>query len=60
MRHEQMRHESIPLGEALPAMQNRTIDGLTAAFSIFTTFKYFDIAKGLTQLPGPSWWPRAW
>ena len=33
-------------------MQNRTIDGLTAAFSIFTTFKYFDIAKGLTQLPG--------
>ena len=47
-----MRHEPIPLGEALPAMQNRTIDGLTAAFSIFTTFKYFDIAKGLTQLPG--------
>ena len=43
---------SIPLGEALPAMQNRTIDGMTAGFSIFTTFKYFDVATGLTQLPG--------
>ena len=43
---------SIPLGEALPAMQNRTIDGLTGGFAIFTTFKYFDVAKGLTQLPG--------
>ena len=43
---------SIPLGEALPAMQNRTIDGLTGGFAIFTTFKYFDIARGLTQLPG--------
>ena len=43
---------SIPLGEALPAMQNHTIDGMTAGFSIFTTFKYFDVAKGLTQLPG--------
>lgn len=43
---------SIPLGEALPSMQNKTIDGMTAGFSIFTTFKYFDVAKGLTQLPG--------
>ncbi len=43
---------SMPLGEALPAMQNRTIDGLTGGFAIFTTFKYFDITKGLTQLPG--------
>lgn len=43
---------SIPLGEALPAMQNKTIDGLTGGFAIFTTFKYFDVAKGLTQLPG--------
>lgn len=43
---------SIPLGEALPAMQNRTIDGLTGGIAIYTTFKYFDVAKGLTLLPG--------
>ncbi|MBI3371347.1 MAG: TRAP transporter substrate-binding protein [Betaproteobacteria bacterium] len=42
---------SMPLGEALPAMQNRTIDGSIAAFSVFTAFKYYDVAKGLTQLP---------
>ncbi len=43
---------SMPLGEALPAMQNRTIDGLTGGIAIYTTFKYFDIAKDLTYLPG--------
>ncbi len=42
---------SMPLGEVLPAMQNHTIDGLTAAFTVFTAFKYYDIAKGLTYLP---------
>jgi TRAP-type transport system periplasmic protein len=42
---------SIPLGEALPAMQNKTIDGTIASASAFTVFKYYDIAKGLTQLP---------
>jgi len=42
---------SMPLGEALPAMQNRTIDGSIASFSVFTAFKYYDIAKGITQLP---------
>ena len=42
---------SMPLGEALPAMQNRTIDGSIASFSVFTAFKYYDVAKGLTQLP---------
>ena len=41
----------MPLGEALPAMQNRTIDGSIASFSVFTAFKYYDIAKGITQLP---------
>jgi len=39
-------------GLLIAAMQNRTIDGMTGGFSIFTTFKYFDVAKGLTQLPG--------
>jgi TRAP-type C4-dicarboxylate transport system substrate-binding protein len=43
---------SMPPGEALTAMQNRTIDGLTAGIALFTSFKYYDIAKGLTYLPG--------
>jgi TRAP-type transport system periplasmic protein len=43
---------SMPLGEVLPAMQNHTVDGLMGAFTIFTAFKYYDIAKGLTYLPG--------
>jgi C4-dicarboxylate-binding protein DctP len=42
---------SMPLGEVLPAMQNRTIDGAEAAFGVFTAFKYFDVAKALTYLP---------
>jgi C4-dicarboxylate-binding protein DctP len=42
---------SMPLGEALPAMQNRTIDGMIAAAAVFTAFKYYDIAKAQTQLP---------
>jgi C4-dicarboxylate-binding protein DctP len=43
---------SMPLGEVLPAMQNRAIDGLIAAFVVYVAFKYYDVAKGLTQLPG--------
>ena len=43
---------SIPLGEVLPAMQNHTIDGLEAAISIFIAFKYYDITKFMTYLPG--------
>ena len=43
---------SMPLGEALPAMQNKTIDGLTGGIAIYTTFKYYDIAKDMTYLPG--------
>lgn len=42
---------SLPLGEALPAMQNRTIDGMIAGIAPFTAFKYYDIAKPLTFLP---------
>jgi C4-dicarboxylate-binding protein DctP len=42
---------SLPLGEALPAMQNRTIDGMIAGVAPFTAFKYYDIAKPLTFLP---------
>jgi TRAP-type transport system periplasmic protein len=42
---------SLPLGEALPAMQNRTIDGMIAGIAPFTAFKYYDIAKPMTFLP---------
>lgn len=42
---------SMPLGEVLPAMQNHTVDGLVAAFTVFTGFKYYDITKDLTYLP---------
>jgi len=43
---------SMPLGEVMPALQNRTLDGFTAGLSIFTAFKYYDVAKALTELPG--------
>ena len=43
---------SIPLGDALPAMQNRTIDGLLTALAVFVNFKYHDIAKPVTYTPG--------
>ena len=43
---------SMPLGEVMPAMQNRTIDGFTAGLTIYTAFKYYDVAKPLTELPG--------
>lgn len=42
---------SLPLGEVLPAMQNRTIDGFIAGLTVFTSFKYHDVAKALTELP---------
>jgi C4-dicarboxylate-binding protein DctP len=42
---------SLPLGEALPAMQNHTIDGMVAAAAPFVAFKYYDIAKAMTYLP---------
>jgi C4-dicarboxylate-binding protein DctP len=42
---------SLPLGEALPAMQNRTIDGMVAAANPFVAFKYYDIAKPMTYMP---------
>jgi len=42
----------MPLGEVLPAMQNRTIDGAVAGLTVFPGFKYYDVAKGMTYLPG--------
>jgi TRAP-type transport system periplasmic protein len=43
---------SMPLGEVLSAMQNRTIDGLIASAAVFSAFKYYDVAKAQTSLPG--------
>ncbi len=43
---------SMPLGEVMPAMQNRAIDGFTAAYVVFVAFKYYDVAKTVTELPG--------
>jgi TRAP-type C4-dicarboxylate transport system substrate-binding protein len=42
---------SMPLGEVVSAMQNRAIDGFIGGATVFTAFKYYDIAKGLTALP---------
>jgi len=42
---------SIPLGEVLPAMQNKTIDASISSFNVLTGFKYFDVAKTATYLP---------
>ena len=33
------------LGEVLPALQQGAIDGVQSALTVFTTFKYYDVAK---------------
>jgi C4-dicarboxylate-binding protein DctP len=38
--------------EMMPAMQNKAIDGFLTGFPILTAFKYYDVAKAATQLPG--------
>lgn len=43
---------SMPLGEVMPAMQNKAIDGFTAGLVVFVAFKYYDVAKSLTEMPG--------
>ena len=43
---------SMPPGEVMPAMQNRAVDGLIAGIAVYTTAKYYDVAKTLTYLPG--------
>ncbi len=43
---------SMPLGEMMPAMQNRTVDAFSAALVVFVAFKYYDITKNLTEMPG--------
>jgi C4-dicarboxylate-binding protein DctP len=43
---------SLPFGETLPALQNKTIDGMIATVSIYSPLKYYDVVKPLTVLPG--------
>ncbi len=43
---------SLPLGEVLPALQNKAIDGATAIHSVFNAFKYYDVVKYATYSPG--------
>jgi TRAP-type transport system periplasmic protein len=42
---------SIPLGEVLPALQNKTIDASISSFNVLTGFKYYDVTKTATYLP---------
>src|SRR5438105_1952593 len=43
---------SMPLGEVLPSLQNHTIDGAVAGLTVFPGFRYYDVAKTMTYLPG--------
>lgn len=43
---------SMPLGEVVSTMQNRTIDGFVSGSPIFIGFKIYDIVKQLTEVPG--------
>jgi TRAP-type C4-dicarboxylate transport system substrate-binding protein len=53
---EQLKHFgasplSMPFGEVVPALQNRTIDGVWVGTTLFTALKFYDIAKPMTLLP---------
>lgn len=42
----------VALNDAMASMQNRGIDGMISGFNILTSFKYWDIAKDVTETPG--------
>lgn len=42
---------AMPIGEALPSMQNKTIDAAMAGPVLFIGFKYYDVVKQFTLLP---------
>jgi TRAP-type transport system periplasmic protein len=42
---------SMPIMEALPALQNKAIDGIITGSTVASTLKYYDVAKNLTYLP---------
>jgi TRAP-type C4-dicarboxylate transport system substrate-binding protein len=39
----------MPLGEVLPALQQGALDGVESSLTVFTTFKYYDVAKWHTN-----------
>lgn len=43
---------TLSLGESMPALQNRMIDGLMAGYSPMTRMRFFDISPHLTEMPG--------
>ena len=42
---------SMPIMDALPALQNKAIDGIITGSTVASTLKYYDVAKNLTYLP---------
>jgi TRAP-type transport system periplasmic protein len=42
---------SMPIMEALPALQNKAIDGVITGSTVAATLKYYDVAKYMTHLP---------
>ncbi len=43
---------AMPLGEVLPALQNKAIDGSVTGLTVLTSMKYHDVAKAITAVPG--------
>lgn len=43
---------AMPLGEVLPALQNKAIDGGSMTYPVIMAFKYFDVSKTATRVPG--------
>lgn len=42
---------AMPLGEVLPALQNKALDGAVTGLTVLTSMKYFDVAKTATSVP---------
>ncbi|PID36040.1 MAG: hypothetical protein CR993_06685 [Rhodobacterales bacterium] len=42
---------AMPLGEVIPGMQNRLIDGLMAGTSVYPALRFYDVATDMTMLP---------
>jgi C4-dicarboxylate-binding protein DctP len=43
---------AMPLGEVLPALQNKALDGAVTGLTVVTSMKYFDVVKPATLVPG--------
>lgn len=42
---------AMPLGEVMPGMQNKLVDGLMAGTSVYPALRFYDVAKQMTLLP---------